>query len=432
MNITETLKYIHNVKWQGSKPGLSRTRELLKAIGNPQKQLKFVHVAGTNGKGSTCALLASALSRAGYTTGLYTSPYVTCFNERMQVNGIQISDDELIRMTEEIKPYADAMRDAPTEFEMITALAMKYFMMKKCDIVVLEVGMGGELDSTNVIETPELAVITTISYDHVLQLGPTLQDIARAKSGIIKPGGDVLLYGGSYNMEDISGVFEKTAKEQNAKLHKADFSRIKKVEFSLSETGLFIEPYGKVPLHLAGIYQPYNALVAITALEILRGKGYKLTNEDIIDGISAAKWPGRFELLGKNPVFILDGAHNAQGMAAAADSLQSYFGDRKHIFILGILADKDITAMIKIIAPMAVHIFTVTPNNPRALCAKSLAQKLELLNVHFTVCECVGEGVERALRAADSDGVVCALGSLFLSADIKTAYFRHKSERSPR
>jgi len=311
MGIAETLEYIHSVKWQGSKPGLSRTRELLAALGNPEASLKFVHIAGTNGKGSTAACIASVLMKAGYTTGLYTSPYLIRFNERMQVDGEQITDDELERMTEEIRPFAEAMEDPPTEFELITALAMKHFLYKKCDIVVLEVGMGGELDSTNVISTPEVAVITAIGLDHVKELGPLITDIARAKAGIIKEGGDVVVYDSD---PEITGVFKQAAAGLGATLYQTDFSRVSREEFSLDGSGMTIEPYGELFIPLAGTYQPKNAVVAITALEILRKNGYAISDADITAGLAAVNWPGRFEVIGREPVFILDGSHNPHGM----------------------------------------------------------------------------------------------------------------------
>ena len=188
MNYEQAMEYIHAVQWAGHKPGLSRTRTLLAALGDPHKQLRFVHVAGTNGKGSTAAMLASCLQAAGYRVGLFTSPFINRFNERIQVDGQQIPDEELVRLVEQVQPAADAMADVPTEFEIITALGMLYFARKQCDIVVLEVGLGGTLDSTNVIENPECAVITALGMDHVRELGPTLADIAAAKAGIIKPG----------------------------------------------------------------------------------------------------------------------------------------------------------------------------------------------------------------------------------------------------
>lgn len=423
MGIKETLEYIHSVRWQGSKPGLERTHELLHRLGNPDKRLKFVHVAGTNGKGSTSACIAAVLKKAGYKTGLYTSPYIVCFNERMQVNGEHISDEDLELMIDIVRPHADAMADSPTEFELITALAMNYFLYKKCDIVVLEVGMGGRLDSTNVIDTPELAVITAIGYDHVKELGPTLSNIAGEKAGIIKSGGDVLVYGGEREVED---VFEKIAAERNARLSKVDFSRIKSQDFSLSGTVLDFSPYGKLTLSLAGAYQPKNAAVAITALEMLRDKGYKVSDRDITDGLSTVKWPGRFEILGQNPVFILDGAHNPQGAESAVESLRAYFGDRKFIFVIGVSADKDLDQIVSKLVPSAKAFFAVRPDNKRAMDARKLAEKLTGYGVSAIAHETVSDGVEKALEFAEDSDIICALGSLYLSAEAKDAYFSLK------
>jgi len=425
MGIKETLEYIHNVKWQGSKPGLERTQELLKALGNPEKKLKFVHVAGTNGKGSTSACIASVLKEAGYKTGLFISPYIVCFNERMQVNGEYISDNELEKLTEEVRPFADAMEDSPTEFELVTAIAMLFFMYKECDIVVLEVGLGGRLDSTNIIETPELAIITAIGYDHVKELGPTLCDIAREKAGIIKRDGDVLVYGGD---NDVVSVFEKTAIERGARLHKTDFSRIKNKEFTLDHIKLNFEPYNEILLPLIGTYQPKNAALAITALEILRSKGYNISDDNIIRGIEAVKWPGRFEVLGREPEFILDGSHNPQGMEATADSLRQYFftpsdpDQQKIVFIFGVMADKEIDAMIAHIIPLAKIFLTVRPDSPRAMDSQVLADKLKRFGVPVTDCGTVGKGVSEALKAAGERGIICALGSLYFSAEVRMAY----------
>ena len=220
MNYEEAMQYIHAVQWAGHKPGLTRTRTLLAALGDPHKRMKFVHVAGTNGKGSTAAMLASCLQAAGYRVGLYTSPFINRFNERIQVNGEQISDEELVRLVETIRPAADAMADVPTEFEIITALGMLCFAEQHCDIVVLEVGLGGALDSTNVIDPPECAVITALGMDHVKELGPTIADIAAAKAGILKPGSPVVSYGG---VPEADAVIARTAAEQNAPLHVVDF-----------------------------------------------------------------------------------------------------------------------------------------------------------------------------------------------------------------
>jgi len=337
----------------------------------------------------------------------------------MQVNGEQISDNELERMIDEIRPYADAMSDPPTEFEMITALAMKFFLYKKCDIVVLEVGMGGELDSTNVIETPELAVITLIGYDHVRELGPALTDIASAKAGIIKNGGDVLIYSGE---PEVESVFECVCEERSAILHRTDFKRIKNTELSLDGIKFEMEPYGIVSTPLLGVYQPKNAALAITALELLRGKGYKITDSDIITGIAAVKWQGRFELLGHEPVFILDGAHNPQGAESAAESLRQHFGGRKIIYIIGVMADKDVKTMLSHAAPLAEAFIAVRPDHPRAMDAQTLAEMLAEFGPPVTAYGTIAEGVAEAIKTAGRNGIICALGSLFFSAEIRAAH----------
>ncbi|MCL2427144.1 MAG: bifunctional folylpolyglutamate synthase/dihydrofolate synthase [Oscillospiraceae bacterium] len=419
MGINETLEYIHSVKWQGSKPGLERTQELLKALGNPEKKLKFVHVAGTNGKGSTSICIASVLKEAGYRTGLFISPYIMKFNERMQVNGEYITDEELVELTDEIRPFADVMVDSPTEFELVTALAMQYFLKKECDIVVLEVGMGGRMDSTNVIETPELAVITSIGYDHVAELGPTISDIAGEKAGIIKSNGDVLVYGGE---DEVEAVFNTVANERGAKLRKVDFSRILSREFSLEGVNIDVKPYGNIMLPLAGAYQPYNATLATTALELLRDKGYKITDADIVKGMESVSWPGRFEILGRNPTFILDGSHNPQGMEATAESLRSHFADKKIIFVVGVMADKDIDAMMAHVAPLAKVFITVKPNHERAMESTALAERLKHFGVPTIDCDLVKSGIAEALNIAEESDVICALGSLYFSSEVREAY----------
>lgn len=418
MSYEETLRYIHSVKWQGSKPGLSRTRELLEALGNPEKALKFVHIAGTNGKGSTAAMIASVLRKAGYKTGLYTSPYIIRFNERIQVNGEHISDRDLEDLMEEIRPFADAMDDPPTEFEIITALGMKYFLNKKCDIVVLEVGLGGELDSTNVIDTPEVAVITAIGLDHMAQLGSTTAEIAAAKAGIIKEGGDLVVYPGEKDVEDI---YKKTCAGRHTRLHKTDFSRLTIHHVNLDEVSFDFVPYYNIRLPLVGTYQPYNAAVAVTVLEVMRRKGYQITDGDILGGLNSVCWPGRFEVLRRNPVFILDGAHNPHGIAATFESLKNHFGNKKLIFLVGVMADKDVSGMMGTIVAMAKSFITVTPHNPRAMPAESLAKLLSAYGIPTKAYSRIEDGVAEAVRQAGKDGVVVALGSLYFSADIREA-----------
>ena len=318
MNYESALEYIHAVQWAGHKPGLTRTRTLLAALGDPHKQLRFIHVAGTNGKGSTAAMLASCLQAAGYRVGLYTSPFINRFNERIQVNGQQIPDEELVRLVERVKPAAGAMADVPTEFEIITALGMLYFAERHCDIVVLEVGLGGTLDSTNVIDPPECAVITALGMDHVKELGPTLADIATAKAGIIKPGSPVVSYGG---VPEADAVILRVAKERNAPLTVVDFDKLKFEGGDLDAVTFDFDGLDGVKLPLIGSYQPRNAAVAITALRVLRGRGWNIPEEAIRRGLETVSWPGRFELLRHTPPFLLDGSHNAHGMRATVQSL---------------------------------------------------------------------------------------------------------------
>ena len=309
MNYEQALEYIHAVQWAGHKPGLSRTRTLLAALGDPHKKLQFVHVAGTNGKGSTAAMLASCLHAAGYRVGLYTSPFINRFNERIQIDGQQIGDEELVQLVERVKPAADAMTDVPTEFEIITALGMLYFAQQQCDIVVLEVGLGGTLDSTNVIEKPACAVITALGMDHVKELGPTLADIAAAKAGIIKAGCPVVSYGGA---PEADAVLRRVAARQHAPFTEVDFGKLRVEGGDLDKVTFDFDGLDGVQLPLIGSYQPRNAALAITALRVLRQNGWHIPDAAIRTGLEQVSWPGRFELLRRSPAFVLDGSHDAR------------------------------------------------------------------------------------------------------------------------
>ena len=419
MTYEEALKYIHSVNWVGSKLGLERTRELLGKLGDPHKKLKFVHIAGTNGKGSTAAMLASILEKAGYRTGLYTSPFINRFNERMQVNGEQIPDDTLAELTLRIQPYADAMEDAPTEFELITALAMEYFLRENCDIVVLEVGMGGELDSTNVIGVPEAAVIAAMGLDHVKELGPAMADIARAKAGIIKAGGAVVSYGGNPEADE---VFAQVCRERGASLRRPDFSRIAPGAFDLDGQSFSYGDWADLRIPLAGRYQLNNAAVVLETVEALRERGWQISGEAVRQGMASPRWPARFEVLRRDPVFIVDGGHNPHGIQATAESLQRLFPGRKITFVTGVMADKDVESILGLIVPLAEQFFTVRPENPRAMKAEELARRIRALGAKATPCESVADGVARAVEAEGQDGVACALGSLYMSGEVRDCF----------
>ena len=418
MSYESALEYIHAVRWQGHRPGLSRTRTLLAALGNPHKELRFVHVAGTNGKGSTAAMLDSCLRAAGYHTGLFTSPFINRFNERIQVDGQPIGDEELEQLVERIRPVADAMAEVPTEFEVITALGMLYFAQKHCDIVVLEVGLGGELDSTNVIDPPECAVITALGMDHVKELGPTLGDIARAKAGIIKPGSPVVSYGGA---PEADGVIAAAAEAQGAPLTVVDFERLRVGEGSLEALHFDFDGLENLTLPLVGSYQPRNAAVAITALRVLRGRGWRIPDEAIRQGLANVRWPGRFEVLRADPVFLLDGSHNAHGMRATVESLKARLPGQKFVFLLSIMADKDVDEMLDLLLPLADRFVTVTAHTPRALPAEELAGRIARRNGRAEAAGSISEGVRRAIALA-GEGPVCALGTLYFSGEVRQAF----------
>ena len=417
MTYQEALAYIHAVHWQGHKPGLARTRALLAALGDPHKQLRFVHVAGTNGKGSTAAMLDSCLRCAGYKVGLFTSPYIIRFNERIQVNGAPIPDGDLVRLVEQVRPAAAAMADVPTEFELITALGMLYFAQQHCDIVVLEVGLGGALDSTNVIDPPECAVITALGMDHVKELGPTLADIAAAKAGIIKPGSPVVSYGGA---PEADRVIAAAAAAQNAPLTVADFSKLTLRAAGLDGQTFDYDGLMGLTLPLLAGYQPRNAAVAIEALRALRGRGWQVPDSAIRQGLAQVRWPGRFELLRREPPFLLDGSHNAHGMRATVESLRARFPGEKFVFLVSIMADKDAGEMLRLLLPLAKAFVTVTAPSPRAIPAADLAARIEALGGSAEPAASIPAAVERTAALA-AGGPAAALGTLYFSGEVRQA-----------
>ncbi len=412
------MDYIHSTNWKGSQLVLWMYA-LLELLGNPEKKLKFIHIAGTNGKGSTAAMLSYILREAGYKTGLYTSPYIQHFGERIQVNGASISDQDISELAEQIRICADKMEDAPTEFEIITVMSFLHFVRSECDIVVFEVGLGGRLDATNVIPVPEVAVITAIGLDHVAELGDTVEKIAVEKGGIIKPGGDVVLYP---QAENILNVFRDICQSQNAQLTIANPDRISLKQSDVNGQSF---DFDNIPLSipLLGAYQLNNAATAITTVETLRQKGWDISDTALRDGLSKVKWPARFEILQTNPTFIVDGGHNLQCVEAIANNLQQYFPGKKVTFMIGVMADKDYKQMCLTILPFAESVITVTPDNPRALFASKLADCFVSLGFgRVTVCESVEQGLETALKTCGKDGVICALGSLYMAGSIRS-YF---------
>ncbi len=418
MTLDEALRYIHEVCWKGTIPGLERIQALLDAMGNPERKCKFVHVTGTNGKGSTCAMVASILRKAGYKTGLYTSPYLIRFNERIQINGEQISDADICELTEYVKPFAESIFERPTEFEMVTAIGFEYFARHKCDIVVCEVGMGGEFDATNVIPAPEAAVICNIGLDHTEVLGDTLEKIAGAKAGIIKSGCDAVLY---RERPSVEAVFEERCKALNAPLHKADFDSLHLLSHSLEGQVFDWERFHALRLPLLGEHQLHNAAVALTTARVLQKRGWKITDEQIREGIESVRWPGRFELMRKDPMFIIDGGHNPQCIEALVKNIRDYLPGRELTVLTGVLGDKDFHCMYRDVAQYAKEFITITPANPRALTAEKLADYLRQFGKPVTACDVVADGVRLAIEHAGKDGVVLCYGSLYMIGDIDAA-----------
>ena len=418
MTYEEALQYIHAVSWKGSVPGLERITELMRRLGNPEKGLKYIHIVGTNGKGSTAAMLASVLTKAGYRTGLFISPYVIDFRERMQMNGEMISREALAAETEAVKPFAEAMADHPTEFELITAVALKWFADEKADLVVLEAGMGGELDATNVIPAPEAAVFTNVGLDHTEYLGDTVEAIARTKAGILKPGCAAALYP---NLPSVCSVIEGLCREKGIPLYHADPLVLAPLGHGLSGQRF---RWGDLTLELPllGEHQRKNLSLVLAVLELLRDRGWRIPDEAVRAGIRAVRWPGRFELLGRDPLFVLDGGHNPQCMDALWEAANTYLAGMPLTVITGVLADKDYASMYDRTAKLAERFFTLTPPNPRALDAEALAALLAKYGKPVKACANAAEAVRLALESTPPDGAVLAYGSLYLAAELRAAY----------
>lgn len=419
MTYRDAVAYIHSVVWKGSRPGLSRITELLKLLGNPQDSLQFIHIAGTNGKGSTSAMTESVLRAAGYKTGLFVSPYIKHFNERICFCGTPISNRALAEVTATVKPFADSMADAPTEFELITAIGLLYFKNVGCDVVVLETGMGGRLDSTNVIKAPLATVITGIALDHTEYLGDTVEKIAAEKAGIIKKNAP-MVYGGHDSA--ARAVIKTACDETGVPFYAAEDTPMTVLRADLSGTTVQYGKYDKLHLPLLGAYQPQNLATVLTLFEALADKGMKISEQTVRQGISAVRWRGRFERLCTSPLIISDGAHNPEGIAAAASGIRLYFGDKKVLMLCAVMADKDYQGMVRELAPLAEEVFTLTPDNPRALPAADFAAVWRANGVVATGFDTVGEAVGAAVSAAAEGGLpLFSLGSLYMYAEVTDA-----------
>lgn len=414
MNYKEARVYLDEVSKYGSVLGLESIRELLRRLGDPQNELKFIHISGTNGKGSVLAYLSTILSGAGYRTGRYISPTLFSYRERIQVDGEYIEKESLACHVTAIAAAAEDMQKAglpsPTVFEIETAMAFLYFKEKRCDIVTLEVGCGGLLDATNVITTTLMEVIASISMDHTDLLGDTLAKIAAQKAGIIKP--DTMVVSAQQKSE-AAQVIEDTCKEQHCTLQMVDESKISNVHYGAEGQTFSYKTWENVAISLAGSYQIKNAALALEGVAALRKLGYALSDQQVREGLLHTAWRGRFTTLRRDPTVIIDGAHNPAAALELKESLERYFPGKTLYFVMGMFKDKDYAQVIDLTAPLARHIITVeTPGNPRAMPARELAEAVGKVNPSVEWADSVAHGVEKALAMAGKEDAVIVFGSL--------------------
>lgn len=423
MKYEEAMKYITEVGNFGSNYGLERTYKLLEHLGNPERDLKLIHIAGTNGKGSTTSMITEILMGEGYKVGMYTSPFIEEFEERIQINRNNIPKESLAILMDEIKVAVDKVIEAgynhPTEFEIITVLMLLYFKKENIDFGVIEVGLGGTLDSTNVIK-PIIQVITSISFDHTNLLGNTLEKIAREKAGIIKKGIPTVIYP---QQEEVLKVIKNKCFEMDSELYIANNENLKFENIVNLDKPYQLLKYNNeidILLPLLGEHQIINLSVAMQAIEVLNNKNIiDISIANIVKSIKNVSWKGRLELLSNNPYVVIDGAHNIQGIKTLSRNIKKYFKYENLYLILGILADKDVEEMIKIITPMAKKVYSVTPNSIRGELAESLKDEVSKFNKNCKAFDKYEEAYLEALNDASEKDLILASGSLYMIGDMR-------------
>lgn len=408
------VKYIEETLRFGSKPGLRRIRNLLDSIGNPQDDLRYVHVAGTNGKGSVSKAVSSVLTKSGFKTGLFISPYVTDFCERIQIDGKSISHSDLADEVEYLKNFIEKLDDNPTEFEIITALAFDYFKKQNCDIVVLEVGLGGRFDATNIIKKPLVSVITSISYDHMNVLGDTLPKIAYEKCGIIKYGG-ITVSAPNQHPEVLETIMSSCA-ERNNTLILPNLSSVKIIGEGIDGTDI---NYGGTDIHipLPGRHQIANFITAFETLKALSRQGISISNDKIAEGMASVRFPARIEILNRSPLVVVDGAHNENGADALADYIDRYL-EEKPVIVIGMLRDKEYEKAAAKLAPLAKSVITVKPDNPRALNQNELAVVIKKYCRETIVCDDHSLAFKKAVELSGGSPIIIC-GSLYLASTMR-------------
>lgn len=430
MNYEEAREYLDQVSKGGSVLGLDNMRELLKRLENPQDSLKFVHISGTNGKGSVLAYVSTVFKEAGYRTGRYISPTLFSYREKIQVNESFIGREDLARLTEEVKKAAEEMQNSgkgfPTIFEIETALAFLYFAEQKCDIVILETGLGGALDATNVITTSVMEVITSISMDHMEFLGDTLGKIALQKAGIIKPHTSVV--SAVQDMEAME-VIRDVCRKKECVFDTVDQEQIKDISYGYEGQSFSYKDWKNIKISLMGSYQIKNAALALEAIEALRKLGYELNDKAVYQGMKTAVWKGRFTVISKEPFIIMDGAHNQAAAEELVRSLKLYYPGKKFYYIFGMFRDKDYHQVIRLTAPLAEHIVTVeTPENPRALPAEELKKAVAEVNPSVEAAGNLRMAVNQVMEQIDKDAVIVIFGSLSFLGEAEMAVNRYKME----
>ncbi len=419
MNCSEAISYIHSLEKFGINPGLERIRALCEALGNPQKKLKVIHVAGTNGKGSTSTMISNILCKSGYNTGLFISPYVTDFRERIQYNGNMIEKHDLAECVTLVKDAVEKVAESglnPTEFEAITAAAFVYFERKKCDFVVLETGLGGRLDSTNVIEAPYVSVITSISLDHTAILGDTIEKIAAEKCGIIKFGAETVVY--PFQDEKAMQVIRDTCEARCNTLRIPDINSLKVLQEKLEGT-LAVYDDIEFTLPLAGKHMIFNACTAIEAVRSLSRLGIKISNQSIINGIESSLMPARIELIKKRPVILLDGGHNEGCAAALSEFINKHLKNKRIIMVSSMMADKDYLSYLSAVAPFAETFIATKADVPRALNSDALMQNAMKYCSNCYDISNPAKAVTAAKNIAQPDDAVIVCGSFYLAGEIR-------------
>ena len=420
----KSLDYLYGLEKFGMIFGLTQVERILNATGNPHKEIQAIHIGGTNGKGSTAAMMSSILQKEGYRVGLYTSPHLIRFTERIKVNGKEIEEEEVAALTEWMRKEIEAAGIAPsfTFFDFTTAMALHYFKQKLVDLAVLEVGLGGRLDSTNVVD-PLVSVITNVAKDHEEHLGKTILKIAGEKAGIIKKGRPLIT---AATEPQVLRLFSKVCQEK-----KSPFYRVgKEFRYARAEDGDFNyeglnRKLWSIHLNLKGFHQVINAATAFGTMEVLEDLGYRVSTDAMIDGVREVEWPGRLEMVSSSPGVILDGAHNPAGALVLKESLEKEFQFRHLILLIGIMRDKDIQSMLHLLAPLADRIILTRPHTGRATPPLLLKKMLGRSGKKAEIVEDLNEAIERGLSLVEKEDLLCITGSLYTVGEAR-AYFRPK------